>query len=287
MASKRQRKKIEKKRQEKILSNQYSPKEIKKMVSSERAKETKRIERNISRQVSRERTRNYFRDLGFSDRFINQNRLYDKKVESYSKEDIRKLKRKAADLKRQEEKITALKNAGYTEYTKSDLRKGWEKLNEKFPGLEMPDNFVYTADEYLYIGAAEIQSGFRRENLSSFTMDDLVTQINDRIKEAANNPTGSGDAYCVFRISTGSYEKCQHIANVFYERGYNLNPDHMKLSSARYMKLTIDNKWSKREFMELVYNCTTQMLNEDVANFISDMKEYCRDNGLPFMKDID
>lgn len=286
MASKRQKKKQAKKRQEQVLLHQYSPKEIKQFDNVTRQAEQKRIQRNIDRRESRARSKEYFRELGFSDSFINQNKLFNRKVESYSKDEIRKLKNKAAAQRREAEKRTALEKAGYTNITTSDLRKSWEKLGFKYPGLVLPDDYVYTAEEHLYIGAAEIQRGFHREDLSGFTTAEVVEHINDRIREANDNPSGSGDMYCVFKYTDGSAEKCQYMANVFYQRGYNLNPDHMKLSSSRYMKLTVSNKWSRREFLELTYNVITQMENREVNHFISDMRDYCDRNGLPFMDDI-
>lgn len=286
MANQRIKKKQAKQEQTKVLSTKYSPKEIKRLDVATRQAEEKRIKRNIERKESRNRTRQYFLDLGFNPSFINKYKLFNKKVESYTPDEIKKLKKRAADERRQAEKKSVLDKAGISDYTLSDLRLSWNKLAEKFPGIELPDNFVYTAGEYLYIGAAEIQRGFHREDLSGFTTAEVVEHINDRIREAADNEGGSGDMYCEFKYETGSYDKCMYVAQAMYQRGYNFNPKHMKLSPKQYMKVTVSNKWSKREFLELIYNVINQMHNREVKHFISDMRIYCSDNGLPFMNEI-
>ena len=291
--NKRVKRKQTKKKQTQTLKKQYSEKEIKQLYPSERAKEEKRINRNEARKQSRAETKAFFLSQGIPEKLINREKLYNKKVTSYSAADILKIKKQAE-----------LEKAGI-KYSKKDLSLGWVKLSEKYPSLSIPeqaqkqkqkrakkeapkiaDNFTFTVKEYLYVGAAEIRGGFRPIRLSDKTVGEIEALINDRINEARNNPDDSNSLYCVYQTYSGTKSNMEHVADVYYKRGYDLTANHVKLDNNQYNKLTVSNKWNKHSFLELVYNCTAQMKNEDVSPFIKEMKRYCERNNLPFMEEI-
>ena len=188
-------------------------------------------------------------------------------------------------------KQAELERAGVA-FKKSDLSLGWKKLQEKFPNINIPENAwknppklpagTYRANEFLYIGAAEIQSGFTAEDFSTWTPAELRAHITDRVKEAQENPDDSGSMYCVFKIYSGSYGEVSHAANIFYDRGYNFTGDHLKLTQERYNKLVINDTWTEHRFLSMTYNVINQMKNEEIPDFINEMKEYCKRNSLPF-----
>ena len=255
------------------------------MPPKQRAKEEKKIKSAQRKKQTRAETRDYLRGMGLPDQFITRNRLNDRQVKSYTTDELLRL-RKQSELER----------AGITNYLKGDLRLGWKKLQEKYPSISIPENAwenatklpagAKRAQEFLYIGAAEVRGGFTVEDFSSWTVKELKDHINARIKEAKDDPDSSGSLYCVFKVYSGTESEMNYIANVYYKRGYDLNPDHMKLESGQYQKLTINDTWTSNRFLSMVYNVINQMKNEEVGDFITEMKGYCNRNALPYMKGI-
>lgn len=283
--SKRQRKKQLKRKQEQVLSRQYSPKEIKRLSTTERTSETKRITRNDARKQSRQATKTFFQNEGFSTQFINRYRLYDRKIDSYSAADILRLR-----------KMEELERNGYT-YTQGDLRLGWAKLRNKYPSISIPDaaekqyqkqieNTTFICKEFLYIGAAEIRHDLMLEDFSHLSSDEIAALISDRVQEAKDHPEDSSQLVCAFAYDHGSRETMALKANAYYKRGYDLSPDHTKFDARSYSKLTVSNRWKQHDFLSMVLNVTNQMKNSDVASFISEMRGYCRRNNLPFMDKV-
>lgn len=209
-----------------------------------------------------------------------------------------------ADWKTRGQKLDELTRLGITDFRAADLRLSWPKLMEKYPGIEPPTgykirgtsgnrkvpafnpNIRLTGNNYLYIGAAEVQGGFHAEDLTGLSDDDLIDRINERVSDATGNPDSSSDLFCVFQVHYGSRSDCEELAKFYYGRGYNMTAGHMKTIKDRYQRVTVSNSFSQREFHEMVYTCISQMKNEDVGPFISQMKGYCRSNGFPFMKGI-
>lgn len=209
-----------------------------------------------------------------------------------------------ADWRTRGQKLDELTRLGITDIKAGDLRLSWPKLMEKYPGIEPPTgykirgtrgnkkapafnpNIRLTGSNYLYIGAAEVQGGFHAEDLTGLSDDDLIDRINERISDATGNPDGSSDLFCVFQVHHGSRSDCEELAKFYYGRGYNMTADHMKTIKDRYQRITVSNSFSQREFHEMVYTCISQMKNEDVKPFISQMRSYCNSNGFPFMKGI-
>lgn len=198
------------------------------------------------------------------------------------------------DWRTRGQKLDELNKRGYKNVTISDLRLSWPRLKAKYPEISIPADIKWTGQYYMYIGAAEVQEGFRRENLGSLSDQELVERINERIADAMGNPSGSSDLFCIYQVYVGSKEDCEEIADFYYERGYNISGrskaqkhvKYVKLVQERYNKLTISNKFSQREFHEMIYNVITQMKNEDVAPFINQCDDFCTMNGFPFMEGI-
>lgn len=213
-------------------------------------------------------------------------------------------KKSLTDWRTRGQKLDELNRLGIDEFTAGDLRLSWPDFVKKFPGAKPPPGYKirgtsgnkpaqeinsgirWTGNEYLYIGAAEVQGGFHAEDLTGLSDKELAERINERIAEASTDPDGSSDLYCVFQVHQGSRSDCQTIAKFYYGRGYNITADHMKTVKERYQRLTVSNSFSQREFHEMVYTCITQMKNEDVSPFISQMRAYCNRNGFPFMKNL-
>lgn len=212
-----------------------------------------------------------------------------------------------SEWKRRGQKIAELERNGI-KYNKSDLKLSWPRLIEKYgPGITPPEGYKirgtsgnkkkpkkppfnpmweFSGPEYLYIGAAEVQGGFSLEDLSDVSDDRLKEMILERIRDSESAPDDSGSLYCIFKFEYGTRRDCEILAEDFYSRGYKLSGEHLKLTQNRYMKVTISNRFYQREFWELIYNCITQMKNEDVKPFLDKMRSYCNANNFPFMDNL-
>ena len=139
---------------------------------------------------------------------------------------------------------------------------------------------------YLYMGAAEVVAGFAAEDFTSVDDARLIDMINSRVKDAAAEPDGSDDLYCVFKVHVGSKSDCEAIAEFYYKRGYNMSADHIKTNPNRYSRICISNSFSQREFYEMIYTCISQMKNDEIPLFMNDMRDFCDSNGFPFMNNL-
>lgn len=255
--------------------------ETRNLSSKELTKERKRIERNEARKQSRAESKAFLIENGLSTSFINRHKLNNKKASSFSKADLNRL-----------HKIQAVENAG-GEWKESYAKMGWEtKLSEKFPNIIIPEQYqnsahkIYRAKDYLYVGTAPVNGEFRPQDYRALSVTELEAQINDRINEAHDNPTGSSHLYSVFRLDKGTKDDCQESARTMYKRGYSMNPRRMKLDSRSYSKVTVSNIWTKHEFLSMALNMINQMQNEVVGENITYLRTYCKQNNLPFMNNI-
>ena len=123
-------------------------------------------------------------------------------------------------------------------------------------------------------------------NLSKVDDGRLIDLINKRVEDAKADPSGSSDLYCVYQVYYGSKDDCMSIANFYYKRGYNLTAKRQKFNQDRYNKITISNRFSQREFHEMIYTCISQMKNEDVPFFMQEMARFCEENDFPFIKNL-
>lgn len=297
MAKKRIQKKQQKKQQTATLKRGgYSDKEVRRLDTATRQKEEKRISRNEKTKALRHAKREQLLQANIPLSIITRERLDYKAINFDDKKQLSKWRRKGQNL-------DALKAAGYKlkNIPEKDLTLSWAKLAAKYEKIEVPYtqqkrirktevrdiNKVYTAKEHLYIGFADIVDGWHSQNLSILPINDLKALIMDRVREARINEDGSDSFRGVFNIAMGSQNDMEHRARVFYKRGYDMTPKHLKLTENQYSKITVSNKWSEWDFLEMTYSCITQMRNADVESFMKNLKRYCRRNALPFMDDLE
>ena len=219
------------------------------------------------------------------------------------------------DYRNQGLRLNELNRLGITDFKKSDLRLSWPRFMEKYPEAQPPEGYKIrgtagnktqpkkpsfnsairlSGNTYLYIGAAEVRIGFSMENLSDISDDRLIELINERMKDADKNPDDSDDLYCIFRVHVGSRSECEAMAEFYYKRGYNFSSNRkggfkerwVKVVKERYMKITISNTFSQREFHEMIYNCLSQMKNDDVESFMDNMTAFCHLNHFPFIDNL-
>ena len=143
-----------------------------------------------------------------------------------------------------------------------------------------------TGKTYLYVGVCEVKDGFHVPNTKGLTTDQLKDYVTDILRSAQYTPDGSGSMSSVFTYARGTKARMERRAEVFYKRGYNLDPAHHKLSPQQYQKITVSNTWSEHEFFSMFYTCISQMKNHDVLDFNDYLKDYCKMNGFPFMDDF-
>ena len=284
MASKRQRKKQEKKQEQALFTKAgYTRQEVKHMAPATRQKEAQRLARNAKRREAYARDKKRFetwaKKEGISPTLLKKRGLALKDLPNLTT-------KQKSDLKRRSQKAAEMDRLGI-KYKLSDLRLGWEKLREKYSKeITPPGKNRLTGDTYLYIGAAEVQGGFSLMNLSKVDDDRLIDLINKRVEDAKADPSGSLDLYCVYQVYYGSKDDCMSIANFYYKRGYNLTAKRQKFNQDRYNKITISNSFSQREFHEMIYTCISQMKNEDVPFFMQEMARFCEENDFPFIKNL-
>lgn len=297
MANKRIKNKQQKKQQTQTLKRGgYTEKEVKRLDTTTRKTEVKRITKNEKAKALRHERREQLLKNNIPLSIITRERLDYKAIDFDNKKQLSR-------WRRQGENLDALKAAGYKlkDVPKSHLNYGWGKLQENYPKIDVPYqqqkrirktevrdiNKVYTANEYLYIGFADVVDGWHSQNLSVLPINDLKTLIMDRVREARMNEDDSSSFRGVFHIAMGSKESMEHRAQVYYKRGYDMTPAHMKLVESQFSKVTVSNKWSEWDFLSMTYTCITQMKNDDVGHFVTQLKRYCKRNKLPFMDDLE
>lgn len=276
--SKRLRKKRKDEQTRRTLAKKYTPKEQKRLSRSEREskaqeiraaeiKEAKRLAANEARRQNRAESKQALLKLGLSEKFINKHHLHNRKFSNYSSTDLRNFA-----------KGNALENAGYTQYTKSDLRLSWQRLADKYPGISTPDKTLLTLDQAIYVGVAEVQGGFYPEDTSGMSVEELEHLIQNRWDEATESPDDSSGGFCSFMLKTGSLDDMEYQSETYYHR--QAWEDH------GYYKVTVSNRWSRHEFLSMAYNVVNHTKNEEVAPTLLRFKQYCHRNGVNWMDNI-
>ena len=292
MASKRQRKKQAKKREQALFTHAgYTRQEVKHMAPATRQKEAQRLARNAKRREAYARDKRRFESWakkeGISPTLLKKKGLALKDLPNLTT-------KQKSDLKRRTQKAAELERLGI-KYKAGDLSLGWDRLRQKYGEQVTPPagykprvstRTRFTGPTYLYIGAAEVQGGFSLMNLKKVDDGRLIDLINRRVEDAKADPSGSSDLYCVYQVYYGNKDDCMAIANFYYKRGYNLTAKRQKFNQDRYNKITISNSFSQREFHEMIYTCISQMKNEDVPFFMQEMARFCEENDFPFIKNL-
>ena len=192
-------------------------------------------------------------------------------------------------------KINRLIDSGFSyEEAKAKVGSFWRPISEKEIDRIIHEKTAPTINEniplkgknYLYVGVCEIKDGFHVPNTASMTAQELKDFTRDILRAAKNNPDGSASFASAFAYSKGTKARMERRAERFYNRGYDMNPEHMKLTPERYQKITVSNTWSEHDFFAMFYTCASQMKNADVLDFNDYLKDYCISNGFPFMDDF-
>lgn len=286
MPSKRLKKKRAKQHREQLLTRAgYTRKEQKTTDPAILEKEYKREVRNEKERTRRQTNRKNLLKNGVPLSIITAERLDNKSFAKLTQKQL-------ADYRLKGKKLEFLKENGipYAK-AKKDLSKSWEKLSEKY-GLENPVGFnsrkTYHGDTYLYVGFAQKVDGFNRENMSDWTDDELIDRIKERYEEAITTPDDSGSFCGVFSVFVGSKQDAEQIAEDYFDRGYKFSPGRrvFKFDTDSYSKVTLRSDFSQRRFHELIYTCISQMRNDRVADFMSNMKIFCDENDYPFYENL-
>lgn len=297
MANKRVQKKQVKKTQVKTLQQKgYSEKEIKQLYPSERNKKVSAYKAAETRERLKQERINSWREFGVPDFIIQRDKLYLKQNDTLTQKQRNEIKRKAI-------KEEQLKQAGYS-YTKSDLNLGWGKLSEKFPKITPPDdykprgtsgnkkinenvNITFTTKDYLYVGFADTMGeSFGYQYFQHMNREELRDIIDQRLFEAKNLPDDSSSYGGSFIILHGSRDEMEMMAREYYRRGYSMNPKHLKMTQERYNKVTISNRWTEIDFLEMTATIIHQTRNDAVGQIWRELRRYCNENNLPFLKGL-
>ena len=218
-----------------------------------------------------------------------------RRAEAYIKEQQAQ-KRKEAELRRYENKVSRLIEAGYDESEARQIA-GTPSRQANTETIDRAIAEKKDLKHFLYIGFAEKVGGLSRYKLSQYSDQELIEKINARAEYAKSHIDESaksgkeeaGNFKGIFKFGVyNSREEALDIAKSNYKRGYNLNFKHkeLKLDSDRYEKVTVSNVFTKREFLEMTYTVTRQMLNWQVVDFMKVLKQFDRENGTNFTEDF-
>lgn len=301
--SARLKKKHQKQKETALLQSKgYTEREARNLSTSERQKKVRAYEAAQKREQAKQERIESWKALGVPDWIISRDKLWKKENDNLTA-------RQKSEIRRRAEKEEYLKNIGVA-YTKSDLRKSWDKLAQQYPDLIPPgwtenpakkaaEQFTgrITVSEYLYVGFADPnENGFHRlfsrkrggkqslDSLSFLYADDLRQIIHERLLEAKLNVDDSSNFAGVAKVLHGSKDDMEREAAIAYQAGYNFNPKHLKLDRSQYMKLTISNSWEEEEFLEMVATVICQIRNDAVPAAWKGFKGYCNKTKLPFLK---
>lgn len=276
------RKKKKQLKQQLGITEKITRSQLLELEQKERARQSR-----VQAQARRyKQNREYLQNLGIPDSIISKSTSKKETQRRAQKYLSQQTDRKTQYTKRYADKVARLINAGYSQKQAQELAGNvWRQKSNKDIDrmISIRRGERIENDNYLYIGFAEKVGGFSKYDLSDLSDEELLDKLNERIVDARMNPDDShGNKFRgVFQFaSVDSKEKAQRRAEYWYQHGYNLNFKHgkMKLDSSRYEKLTISNKYSYREFLEMAYTCADQMLNHQVDEFVDTLKKFDKDN---------
>ena len=193
-------------------------------------------------------------------------------------------------------KINKLLDAGFTmeeatEHVGSFWRPATDKkideiIAERHADTRVGANIKFSSHEWLYVGYADTTNNFMIEDLSDVSDTELKRLIKYLKRNARKHPDDSSGFKGVFIVKHGTEQEMRYQAMYWYSRGYDLRPNVLKLSEYSFNKITVSNTFSQRDFWEMIYQCITQMKNEDVNHFFDALNEYCDEAGFPFMRNL-
>lgn len=279
----RKQKKALKKSAQKVVQRQTG-KAFEKVSTQEAQKITKkenaRIRRNEQAKARREEFKKAVEKSGIPTSVLKANNINSiTALNNY----IPKYNRQQQKAERISKKKQYLIDAGFTPEEATEIASK-DPSFKKLQSLTRNDRFTYTAKEHLYIGFADTTGqGIDVHAFDGYTTAELKESYFRRLSEAEINSDGSYSMAGVYVFDFGSRDIMTRKAKVFYERGYNLAPEDLKLDAKQYSKLTVSNKWNEFEFWRLACTCANQMKNEQVLELHKTLQRYCGRNNLPFM----
>lgn len=255
-------------------------------------KAAKQVIKNEKERQRRQRNRAALKENGLSDTIISKYRLDTKNYDKYEKTDLQKYRRQSRERERMDAKKAAIEKTG-AKPKKSDLRKSWAKLEKEFK-LENPTKPKPTPKkeewdivrEHLYIGLADNGSPFDSSEFDGYSIEELEEEIEQYLDYANSFPDDSAMWAGSWFVDYGSRATMDKRAEVMYDRGYSLNKDYMKLDQNSYNKLTVSNKWSKREFLKMTATIYSHMKSSDILHTHKKLKNYLARNGLDYFKKL-
>lgn len=262
MANKRIKKKRTQQRQRANLTQSgYSAKEVKQLRGSDLAQASAKVDRQNKYNDNRQ----YLLSLGIDKSIISKNQLY-RRTDKFlqDKKNITKWKRETRELNRYRQLIEA-------GYKKDEIKKSWLRSDratlEHIPGEA--EYIVYKNKWWLLVMFADVMGdGNIDSNMyANFTMDELITSINERYEESYNNLDGSDKFGGVFKIMfSDDIKGLRLLARSYDKRGYNLPIG--KFDRETYSTVTIKNDFTLREFAEMTLIILENTGNaETVSNY--------------------
>lgn len=244
-------------------------------------KESQRIRRNEQARARREAFKNAAKNSGIPEAVLKANNVNSMSaLEAF----IPKYTRQQQKIARIEKKKRMLMDGGYTAAEAAEIA-AKDPTFDKIKSLLRNDTFTYSAKDSLYIGFADTTGkNFDASIFNSWTTRELKETYYTNLYEAELNPEGGSPDMCgIFTFAMGSKSDIEYRASVYYKRGYDMTPDHLKLDARRYSKLTVSNKWSEFEFWRMAATITSQMKNSQILDCDKILRRYCARNKLPFM----
>lgn len=280
--SKRQKKKQDKKRLVEVSRERNLSNKPQKQTVSELQKQVKKSDFSIARKERREQRKNYAMSLGLPESIISKNRLYDtseKNIKTFANSYNRK---KNAES-RYNRKVQRLISEGWKEdkarafvgtVSNQKTNKDIDSIINRRKNLEL-DKAVLTLNKWLYIGYSDYEGyGFYMDRLET---EEAERMLLERIGEEDYQFRGA------FVYNYGSQKAMETMAYVYYQRSVNFSNAHPKFDGKQYHKITVSNKWSRYEFINMVNSIAQQMNNDDLIPFLNKMKDYCRVTGASFL----
>lgn len=258
-------------------------------------KEAQKKKRDAATARRFNQNKDYLRDLGVPVDIISKStsiKETKRRAAAYLDEQ-RKAKRRDQQYQRYANKILRLLDAGFTqEEASAAVGPVWRPLSDKKIGEliksreDKSSPIKFSSDTWLYIGFADVTNGFMVEDLTNVTDNELKELINYLRAYAKDNPDDSSGFKGAFVAKFGSESEMRAMASYYYSKGYDLRPEVLKLSEYSFSKITLSNTFTQRDFWEMIYQCISQMKNEDVTGFFTILNRYCERAGFPFMKNL-
>lgn len=197
-------------------------------------------------------------------------------------------KRRLQNQRRYADKVNRLIDAGFPRAEAEKIvgspshQINEEKLKNYLHVVD--ENTVIEFNQAIYVGFADIMGdGFYMENQNA---DESYNDIAIRVEEALYNIDNSDGFRAEFYIDFGPPSVMEDKAWAMYERSMKFALKHAHFDGKQYHKITVSNKWSKREFLNMVNSCVQMMANRDVIHFVQNAKNYLSTQNVDWLAGI-